>query len=279
MGNNDLELSKQQSGEIVSSIVLQGDLSKLSPQQKVEYYREFCLSLGLNPLTMPFNLLKMQNREVLYANKNCAEQLRKNHNVSVLEITQQIVNDIMVVNVKVQDGAGRIDVETGAVSVIGLKGEQLANAMMKAVTKAKRRATLSICSVGVMDESEIESIPESEKVVMPIMTGEQQPSSSVPKFATHTEPATANQSTPTPEKTKQSKLTDSVRGQILDMGNEMITQKYIGWSQKRLDMKIQKGELLGDFAVMDEMSKEYQAFLDCMSKAALKQPIEEIKFQ
>ena len=43
----------------------------------------------------------------------------------------------------------------GAVNINGLKGEALANAMMKAETKAKRRATLSLCGLGLMDELEV----------------------------------------------------------------------------------------------------------------------------
>jgi hypothetical protein len=35
----------------------------------------------------------------------------------------------------------------------------MANALMKAETKAKRRVTLSICGLGMLDESEVESIP------------------------------------------------------------------------------------------------------------------------
>jgi hypothetical protein len=41
------------------------------------------------------------------------------------------------------------------VNIEGLKGEALANALMKAETKAKRRATLSAVGLGMMDESEI----------------------------------------------------------------------------------------------------------------------------
>ena len=37
-------------------------------------------------------------------------------------------------------------------------GEQLANAMMKAETKAKRRVTLSICGLGLLDETEVEDV-------------------------------------------------------------------------------------------------------------------------
>jgi hypothetical protein len=56
---------------------------------------------------------------------------------------------------------GRTDVSTGAVSIANVNGEARANAMMKAETKAKRRVTLSICGLGMLDETEVESIPEA----------------------------------------------------------------------------------------------------------------------
>lgn len=61
----------------------------------------------------------------------------------------------------VQDAQGRKDVATGAVNVSGMRGDNLANAMMKAETKSKRRATLSISGLGMLDESEIETIPNA----------------------------------------------------------------------------------------------------------------------
>ena len=48
-----------------------------------------------------------------------------------------------------------------------MTGDTLANALMKASTKAKRRATLSICGLGVLDESEIETIPGAIRNVTP----------------------------------------------------------------------------------------------------------------
>ena len=44
-------------------------------------------------------------------------------------------------------------------AIAGLKGDALANGLMKAETKAKRRCTLSLCGLGMLDESEIETIP------------------------------------------------------------------------------------------------------------------------
>jgi len=47
-----------------------------------------------------------------------------------------------------------------------LQGESLANALMKAETKAKRRVTLSICGLGMLDETEIGSIPTAGNVTV-----------------------------------------------------------------------------------------------------------------
>ena len=47
-------------GTYLFDLLVQGDLSKLSDDQKVEYYRRVCESLGLNPLTRPFEYLTFQ---------------------------------------------------------------------------------------------------------------------------------------------------------------------------------------------------------------------------
>ena len=47
----------------------------------------------------------------------------------------------------------------GFARIENLQGDALGNAMLKAVTKAKRRATLSMCGLGMLDEDEVKSIP------------------------------------------------------------------------------------------------------------------------
>jgi hypothetical protein len=149
---------------IISSLVLNGDLSKMTPMQRVEFYGKMCDSLGLNPMTQPFQILKLQGKEILYATKSCTEQLRKLHGVSVTSIKTERFEDVFVVTANVQDKDSRTDAATGAVTIGNLKGDALANALMKAETKAKRRATLSICGLGMLDESEIETIPNAQVV-------------------------------------------------------------------------------------------------------------------
>lgn len=152
----------QDNSEIVQKLVLQGDLSKMTETQKVQYYNSFCGSLGLNPLTQPFQLINFQGKQRLYATKDCTEQLRKIHGVSITEVTSTSLNDVFIVTAKAQDKHGKTDCSTGAVNIKGLAGDNLANALMKAETKAKRRVTLSICGLGILDESETDTLGKHE---------------------------------------------------------------------------------------------------------------------
>lgn len=151
----------------IESVLIGGDLSKLTPEQRVSYYNRMCETLGLNPLTKPFAYLTLNGKLILYALKDATEQLRKVHGVSITEVTSQRFDDVFVVTAKAQDREGRTDAATGAVAIGNLKGETLANALMKAETKAKRRATLSICGLGMLDETEADTIPRAEMVEAP----------------------------------------------------------------------------------------------------------------
>lgn len=155
--NQELQVTEYKQ-DIITSLVLNGDLSKMNANQKVEYYKNFCESLGLNPLTQPFQIIKFQGKETLYATKDCTEQLRKLYKVSIIESNTTIDGNICITKVKVQDGTGRYDMATG---VVNLPTDPIgkANGIMKSETKAKRRATLSICGLGILEESELDTIP------------------------------------------------------------------------------------------------------------------------
>ena len=150
---------------LIHDLIVAGDTSRLSAAQKTEYFMRTCQTLGLNPVTQPFAFIKLNGKEVLYAKKDATEQLRKINGVSVETMEGKTVADVYIVTVKVKDKDGRTDIATGAVNIATLKGDALANATMKAETKAKRRATLSICGLGILDESELETIPAAEKQI------------------------------------------------------------------------------------------------------------------
>ena len=147
------------SGKALEEFVVRGNLAALSPADKAAHYIQLCNSLGLNPATKPFEYITLQGKETLYARRDATEQLRKIHNVS-LEITgRETVGDVYVVTARATMPDGRRDESTGVVSVAGLKGEVLANKLMSCETKAKRRVTLSIVGLGILDESEFDTIP------------------------------------------------------------------------------------------------------------------------
>lgn len=145
--------------DAITSALMYGDLSKLSEQEKLSHYKNVCDSVGLNPVTNPLQYMNLNGKLVLYAGKNTTEQLRAYHKVSVNIVSREKISDLYIVTAKASLPDGRCDESTGVINVMGLKGDALANAFMKAETKAKRRVTLSICGLGMLDESEIESIP------------------------------------------------------------------------------------------------------------------------
>jgi hypothetical protein len=149
---------------LLEKVITNNDLGGLSPLEKVQHIKNVCESLGLNPLTKPIQLIKFQGKEIAYFTKDATEQLRKNNHISIkirdTKVTEGIY--IVIVDAKTQDG--REDSSIGAITISGLKGDALCNAMMKAETKAKRRATLSICGLGFTDESEIETMNGAKKI-------------------------------------------------------------------------------------------------------------------
>lgn len=155
--NQELQVTEYKQ-DIITSLVLNGDLSKMNPNQKVDYYKNFCESLGLNPLTQPFEIIKFNGKEKLYATKDATEQLRKIRKVSIVESNTTIEGNICITKVKVQDLDNRYDIATGVV-VLPSDAIGKANGIMKCETKAKRRATLSICGLGILEESELDTMP------------------------------------------------------------------------------------------------------------------------
>ena len=163
--------NQNQQTSIANQLILQGDLSKLSAGDKVRYYNGYCERMGLDPFTKPFDILRLNGKEVLYCTRSGTQQLNKLHKVSHL-ITSRDTNaeaGVYIVTSKASLPDGRCTESIGAVNIAGLKGEMYANAIMKAETKAKRRATLDLLGLGVLDESEAESIPNASTVALQTM--------------------------------------------------------------------------------------------------------------
>lgn len=154
--------------QTISKLVLKGDMAGLTDQQKVDYYAYRCQQAGLDPSAKPFDILTLNGKMILYANAGCTQQLTQIHKLSHQVTNRELMDDIYCVFVRVTGPDGRSTENMGAVPVAGLKGEAKANAFLKATTKAIRRAVLAHCGLGMLDETEVETIPGA--VVQPSST-------------------------------------------------------------------------------------------------------------
>jgi hypothetical protein len=217
MESNGRAVATREPGAIIEQVVMKGDLAALKPEERVAYYRQVCESLGLNPLTKPFEYIELDRKLTLYARRDATDQLRSIHKVSVTIVSRERLEDVYIVTARATTADGRSDEATGVVAIakedgdwrdsqsgkryfqgngkfIPLHGDALANALMKAETKAKRRATLSIVGLGWLDESELETIPTA-RVVEP--AAEAAPAAHQPPLKAA--PSQPSQPTPQPQ--------------------------------------------------------------------------------
>jgi hypothetical protein len=149
--------------KIQDSIVLRGDLSGLNETQKRDYYLYRCRQVGLDPAAKPFDLLTLNGKQILYANAGATQQLCSIHKLSTQITHRERVDGIYIVSVRCTGADGRVSENQGAVDVSSLQGERLANAILKATTKAIRRSVLAHVGLGMLDETEVETIPEARR--------------------------------------------------------------------------------------------------------------------
>lgn len=144
---------------VVESLVTRGDTSGLTAAERARHYLHVCGSLGLNPQTQPFAYLKLNGKEVLYATRGATDQLAAMH-----RLNREIIDGPRVIDLagtklvyavcRATHPNGRVETAVATVPFV-----DPVNVLMKAETKCKRRATLSILGLGLLDEMEIETIP------------------------------------------------------------------------------------------------------------------------
>lgn len=157
--SREMAIDTETQTRVIESIVLRGDLSGLAPRDRARFYVTMCERLGLNPNAQPFAFLRLNGKEVLYATRGATDQLAAIH-----RINREIVDGPKVIDLagtklvyavcRASHPNGRVETATATVPLADPM-----NVLMKAETKAKRRATLSILGLGLLDEMELETIP------------------------------------------------------------------------------------------------------------------------
>ena len=140
--------------------LIENDLSSMDEASRVALVTKVCESMGLNPLTQPFQFVWLNGRLTLYATKNATEQLRAIHDVSCVPEDVRKIDGLLVCKAVATMPNGRTDASIGVVTP-GKTPTDHANQMMKCETKAKRRATLSICGLGFISDSEFDTVEHS----------------------------------------------------------------------------------------------------------------------
>jgi len=188
--------------ETLRRLLMDKDASGLKPDELVWFNSWICERYGLDPWSCPVQFILLWNpklrREILtpYYGKEAAEQLRSKHNVSITDLVESEDKERGIFSVKAfaRMPDGRTDVAFGRLSLVKkaytdkstgerveagpLKGDDLANALMKCETKAKNRVTYSILKMGrFMDETEAETLPKPplDVVAKPTNGGEKPP--------------------------------------------------------------------------------------------------------
>ena len=136
-------------------VVAGGNTKVLAAIEKEAFAWALCKYMGMDPVSMPVEYIEFQRGiETLYVNATGSAQLALRHQLSVdIKAHDESDRGLHIVWATATGPSGRTVQKRGIVDVTDLKGLPLANAMMKAETKAHRRAVLAWCGfIGAGDE-------------------------------------------------------------------------------------------------------------------------------
>lgn len=178
----------------LQAFILEGDLSSVPPARRASIYVALCSYIGVDPIERPFLIFRDGKREVLYAARSCTSALCRSRGISreIVDVAIKTLggHDVVIAKARATiSETGRHDEATGAVPLLvretewinGRKvdkgwrnptPEEVSNAIMKAETKAKRRAVLDLVGLGIPDESEVATIRGARTGSLDLSTGE-----------------------------------------------------------------------------------------------------------
>ncbi len=155
--------------EILADVVAAGkDTSALSRDDRSALLVGLSRRLGLNPLSGAVMFLRTNGRETLYVTKQGTDQIAarerlRRETIKGPELVVMEGKKVILCQVRATHPDGRSEVSTATLALA-----DIVNDMMKCETKAKRRATLSICGLGLLAEDEIETIPGAQTVAFEV---------------------------------------------------------------------------------------------------------------
>jgi hypothetical protein len=138
-----------------------GDLSQLTKDQQNEYVLAACDFLGVPPELGLINLSWMDAGDgarqlILYVKRGATDIIRDHRKIDT-DSSEEFNGDGYVGwKSKGHDATGRHEIGIGTVSIRGLNGRAIADAIKTAHTQSLRRMTLQFAGGGFLDETEIQ---------------------------------------------------------------------------------------------------------------------------
>lgn len=154
--------------------IIEGSIHTWNLTEQMKYLRFLNDRAGL-----PFGTIGMietgkgeKLKRVPYCSRQTTVELGRLHNISCQQIKESIDGYKAVYTYRAIDNAtGRFVEAVGACSFTAwgknLEGEALTNKIMHAETKAKRRATLEICGLAFLDDTEVEDMVDTTRIELP----------------------------------------------------------------------------------------------------------------
>lgn len=139
-------------------ILMDGDLSRLSDEERALYYVHECNRMGLDPAARPLEWMRLQGKLTLYAKRVAGDMLAAKHRVTIALVAGPDVREFGETKVLFAHARATMPDGRSVEDVATMPAADLANGIMKVTSKAFRRATLRLCGWGGLDESEVEDL-------------------------------------------------------------------------------------------------------------------------
>jgi len=140
--------------------LIRGDVSNVPREALLRYIFTFCERVGISPLAVPFSLMKTQAGMRLVANRNFYDAVASKYSVSRECVGEGFFEGtkLYFTRYRATTPDGRVTEDMALVDTAGLNGNDLANAIMKAHTKGRNRATRAHLGFPFPDETEAETV-------------------------------------------------------------------------------------------------------------------------
>jgi hypothetical protein len=159
--------------QAVVDATLTGNWGSLHQDHRIMFIKQLCETLEIPLVMNPFLFINARGKIVLYAPASAYQMIANRQGISTEIKSAQIDKDLMLfeVNARAIATNGRFADNMAAISLKGLSGEDYANAKMKCVTKAQRRAIKALVGLPIPDEDDINAQHPGEIISLNIQEG------------------------------------------------------------------------------------------------------------